>query len=484
MAIIDTNTFFITAPFATDSLRTKVAADKAKLEEMEAKYAGLRDQLVSLSGDLTIMEEKSGFLERQIVRSMTIFDPPPDGPTAAEYQQKQVVYDALLWAGTGIGAAGGILSIVGQVGLSRTIKASLATRKVGAISKIKAGAKLGTLKIGAGRSVIASARTARVAKASKAAKLGKFGKIAKIGKVSGVLTVAIVALELGLKMASAAKMNEYFIAQAGKIKTVIDDAGKAIKALQNGIKEGNTMKATMLADAGCADVMAYLDKLNHAIADVGRANARRSLVRRMLLDGMDTSLVEQYSELSTEQVAGIHAKLTVELGLLRGDELATLIADSGLGTLQVEVLKRMFDARIALLGGVDAAEVMENYGLSDVTVSGVATSLARDIRQVWALFGKDKTADVIAHATLLPQAAVEQLQLELVAKRVLLKEADDAAVADKSGASAEQIVQWRTALTDDLAAARERAAKAQKHVRPSDIAADYRLPTEALAAPA
>lgn len=482
MAIIDTNTFFITAPFATDGLRAKVSADKAKLEKMEATYAGLRDQFVSLSGDLTIMEEKSGFLERQIVRSMTIFDPPPDGATAAEYEKKQVVYDALLWTGTAVGAVGGVLSIVGQVGLSRTVKASLATRKVGAASKIKAGAKLGTLKIGAGRSVIASARTARVAQATKAAKLGKFGKIAKVGKVSGVLTVAIVALELGLKMASAAKMNKYFIEQADKIREVIDDADKAIKALEQGIKEGSAMKQSMLDDAGCADVMAYLEKLNHAIADVGRANAKRSLVRRMLLDGMATSLVEQYSELSSDQVAGIHAKLKVELGLLRGDDVATLVNDSALNALQVGVIKRMFDARIALLGGAPAAEVMASCGLSDVTVSGVATSLARDIRQVWALFGKDKTADAIAHATLLPQEAVEHLQRELVAKRLLLEDMADAAVADKSGAAVEQIAQWRAALGDDLTAARERVAKAQKHERPSDIAADYRLPTEALAA--
>ncbi len=83
---------------------------------------------------------------------------------------------------------------------------------------------------------------------------------------------------------------------------------------------------------------------------------------------------------------------------------------------------------------------------------------------------------------MLPREAIEQLQREVTAKRLLLTQAQDNVVAEKSGASIEQIGAWRSVLGDDLAAARERAAQAEKHVRPSDIAADYRLPTEALAA--
>ena len=475
---IDRNSFFITAPFATDELRAKVAEDKLKLEGIEAEYALRRDEFVSLCGDLTVMEEKSGFLERQIVRSMTIFDLPPDGDHAREMARGERVYDALMWTGTLTGAASGVLLIVGKMGIARTVKASMAVRSVGTMKKIKAGAKLGRSATGAGRAVIGAANAARVTRATQAAKLGKFGKLAKLGKATGILSAAVVLIDVGLRMASAAKMNQYFIDQSAEINAVIAQANGALTALNDGIAEGKAMRAKMLEDAGCASVVAYLDHLNRAIADVGRLNARRALVRRMLIDGMDATMAARYSELPESDVSELARKLRVDQALLAGTPVADIARAQSVSASRVDILSRLFGARLALLDGVEPDGVADQFGLSDVSVSGVATSLARDLRQAWALFARGESAADVAAATVLPEAAMSALATELAAKRRLLEGEPPASIANDMALAVDTVASWQSMQADVLGDARDAVRKLERSGRATDVAADYRLPPD------
>lgn len=472
--------FFLTAPFATDDLKAQVEQAKNALQTLQNEIAVVNMQLTEVAADLGKMEEKTGFLEQEMRKTLAVSTLPEATEQDREYDLlKAEVYDPLNFAATATFAASGLFLTVGYLGgryAGRAAKAGQAGGKLlGAASPGK--------------------NLANLAKAGKLAKASKFSKFMKAGKKLGTVGLGLAAVELGLRMKNAVEMNNYFKDNLGKINQYLKDDTQILNELKQTVTEAGQLRSDLLTEAGLdpksADAMdSYVRQLNQDIAAVGRDKAFLSSARRMLLSGMTVDLVDQLvPELSAAAVAGLANKLQAERALLDGQAPEAVTELTGLTALQVKLLQKLLQARLALQQGDTLEQVAANFGLLEDVVEGLEETLIADRRGVWTLLAAEKDPAGIARQTGFSLADVRQFKNRIACVQQLEAGRGDAEIAQMLGLENSFAAECRQKLPAQKQQAQnalQTAGLQPVKTRPEHIAADLQLPIElvvALAAP-
>ncbi|AEG01608.1 hypothetical protein [Methylomonas methanica] len=468
--------FFLTAPFATDDLKAQVEQAKNDLQTLQNEIATVNMQLTEVAADLGKMEEKTSFLEQEMRKALTVSTLPEAAEQDREYDLlKAEVYDPLNFAATATFAASGLFLTVGFLGgryAGRAAKAGQAGGKL--LGAASSGKNLATL-----------------AKAGKLAEASKFSKFMKAGKKLGSIGLGLAAVELGLRMKNAVEMNNYFKENLGKIDQYLKNDTQTLNELKQTVTEAENWRSDLLAEAGldpkAPDAMdSYVRQLNQDIAAVGRDKAFLSSARRMLLSGMTVDLVEQLvPELSAAAVAGLAKKLQAERGLLDGQVPESITELTGLTALQVKLLQKLLQARLALQQGDTLEQVAVSFGLLEDVVEGLEETLIADRRSVWTLLAAEKDPAGIARQTGFSLADIQQFKNRIACVQQLEAGRGDAEIAQMLGLENRFVAECRQKLPAQKQQAQialQTAGLQPVKTRPEHIAADLQLPIELVVA--
>ena len=471
MAIdIDFDKFFLTRSWATNDLKAELDIERGKLLAMKDQFDQKQNALMDIERELETMEAKTEFIVTVVQQTSSLFTPPPvDEKETAYLNAEDLAYSKLHLLEALTGGVGGTAFLLGKLGPA----ALKMTTKLGHLAL---GTKTaGTAKLGAASS---SLKLTKVTRAAKAGKLTKAMKFAKVGKGMMGVSAAIMALEIGMKLASAAEINNHLKSEKKTINKQINTANKELLIYDEAIAERYALQNDLFKDAGVEDIAGYLRYLNEAIADLGKNKANFSMARRMLLRGMDKTLVCAVVDgLEPDALDDIAVRLEAEQRLAAGDHPDTTAEALNLTAQQLEPIENTIAVRNALIEGREAHDIADTFETPLSVVENEADQLTQTLDDIWPALEGEQPLDDAARMLIVSVDALEYMRRELKAK-VKIEAGEKAdTIADAAGVSLDIVKNWASALA---AAKIDASAISDKDPSTEDlmmIAAAHRLPS-------
>jgi hypothetical protein len=451
---VNLDRFFLFEPFKTDELRAELTGLRNELDAMNVEQQELAGALEKVAGDLALMEAKVRFVDELLAQTFEVFVPPdPEAVEIAYERETEGLYRYSELAQLYVGAAGlGAWALGGAIGpgLAKTIGFVARSQKIAGL---------------AGSS--------------------RFLKLARAGKGTVALAAAVAIVEVAIRLKDARKINDHLIEKRAEIEARIEEAEEVLAAHRFAIGEATHRRDTLLAEAGVpGDLSAYLQRLNDAIADIGRRKSFTRMARRMLRRGMARDeIAALMPDMPAEAIAGIERRLSAETMLVEGETVEGMGRHLGLTAFERRAVARVLDARDAALAeGLAAPALAARFAVAEAVAEFQIDLLAAALPGLWSAIDGEGSAEPIARALLVRPGAVARLRLELSAKAALARgEAPEAVAAARPGLEAATLAAWAEAMPS----AREKAKEllGGPGGEAAAVAASLRLPLAALPGP-
>jgi len=466
---IDFDKFFLTRSWATNDLKIELDHVRGKLIAMKDEFDVKENLLLDIERELETMEAKTKFIVTVIRKTAVLFTPPPPDEKEIAYDHaEELAYSKLQLLEGLTGGVGGAAFLAGRLGPG-TLKL---TTKLGRLAL--GGKAAGASKLG---SASATLKLARGAKVANAGKLTTSMKFMKFGKGAMGLSAAIMVLEIGMKLSSAGEINEHLKREKKSVDAMIKTAEEELRHYDATIARGTTLQRELFDDAGVADISGYLRYLNEAIADLGEQKARFSMVRNIVLRGLDAAFAMSFIKgLDEAEFNDIAKRVEAERRLAAGEPAPAVASSLGLDPAQLVEISKIVSIRNALVEGGQHADVAAEFDVPDDVVEAQADMLAETLDDWWPALESDGPLGDVARTLVVSIGSLDALRGELRAKRRL--DAGDGAddIAQTAGVSLDVVKGWASALAaGKIDAARAAAKRAPKEVM--IIAAAHRLPS-------
>lgn len=470
MAIeIDFDGFFLTRSWATNDLKMELDKVRGELLAMKDQFDEKENALLDVDRELETMEAKTEFIVTVIQQTSSLFTPPPpDQKETAYLNAEDLAYSKLHLLEALTGGVGGAAFLLGKLGPT-SVKL---TSKLG---QLALGAKAAnTGKLGAASSTLKLTKTAKIAKAGKLTKAMKF---AKFGKGMMGVSAAIMVLEIGMKLSSAAEINDHLKSEKKAINKQIKTANEELKNYDAAIAERRALQKDLFEDANVSDVTGYVRYLNEAIADLGKNKANFSMARRMLLRGMQKDLILAVVEgLEADALDDIVKRLEAEQRLAAGDAHADIAQDLNLSEQQLAPIENLIAVRNALVKGREHNDIANAFEMPLSIVENEAGLLSETLDDIWPSLESTEPLDDAARLLIVSASALDYMRRELKAKIKL----DAGEAADQVAAAADVSIDVVKVWARALATAKIDAGAMSEEEKSRDImniAAAHRLPS-------
>ena len=256
--------------------------------------------------------------------------------------------------------------------------------------------------------------------------------------------------------------------------------------MKQATSEAKSLRSELLEQAGLDpnashSITTYIRQMNEDIASVGRDSANLNSARRMLSNGMDVELIEQFiPELSVTALSMLAKKMQVEHALLNGDTVEDVTKATDLTVFQVKRLQKLMNARQALLEGQPIKQIAISYQLLEDVAEGIEETLFTDRRTAWALIAGNKSVEIIAQRTFFTVDTITYFKNIIDCKLMIDVGKSDKAISTLLNIDNQLISDCRSILPEQKEQALEILNKNKLQpvkIRPAHIAADLLLPT-------